>query len=296
MVRSAEGASRTMQARVRCPSPGSSPGAGSSRRGFAAPQDEAEVLAAHNVKQPRVSSSPSPQNSGSPEFCTIEWPSRIDPTWLGERVGVRGFGPKIVCNPSPGSLRSPPSPYGGGKKAKRHRPVICQATGAPVFSLYAGVDSPAPPANARGRSAERRGMQSRRSYACHTVQARLRRARSGRGIARPAARRVASRRSTRGDFGPRDRTSGVRTGLLNPRSRGFRRVRPSHVQPLKAAPHSWRGRLPLASRRWLVRPSAGAASRSTFQTPPEAPSPSGMDGIYRKAVSKTSAWRRLSPL
>jgi 5-oxoprolinase (ATP-hydrolysing) len=32
----------------------------------------------------------------------------------GERVGVRGFGPMKVRTPSPGSLRSPPSPHGRG--------------------------------------------------------------------------------------------------------------------------------------------------------------------------------------
>ena len=62
----------------------------------------------------------------------------------------------------------------------------------------------------------------------------------------PGARLTAHRC---GGFAPRDRTSGPGRGhqaLLIPQA--FARVHPDHVQPLKAAPHSWSGRLPEASR------------------------------------------------
>ncbi len=59
----------------------------------------------------------------------------------------------------------------------------------------------------------------------------------------------------RGDFAPWDRASG--RGLLQ----AFAHVRPHRVQPSKAAPRSWSGRLPKASRTEGYEPSrAGAAS------------------------------------
>src|SRR3954453_15825296 len=39
------------------------------------------------------------------------------PLPCGERVGVRGFRTQFACNPSPGSLRDPTSPYGRGESA-----------------------------------------------------------------------------------------------------------------------------------------------------------------------------------
>jgi len=58
---------------------------------------------------------------------------------------------------------------------------------------------------------------------------------------------------------------------LNPIRRAFARLRPRRVQPSKAAPRSWSGRLPGASRRREERTlaPAGAASPPARTTPHE---------------------------
>ena len=86
--------------------------------------------------------------------------------------------------------------------AKRHRPVFCQATGAPVsFSL-----SLIP----RERSAVRRTIKSIRTAAVEACEACLpARAACGANLVASKDRHArAQRRSTGGDFGPWDRASG----------------------------------------------------------------------------------------
>jgi len=74
----------------------------------------------------------------------------------------------------------------------------------------------------------------------------------------------ATRRSTCGFSVRRDRASGRGHRI----QAAFAALRPRRVQPLKAAPRSWSGRRPGASRRRGCETTpAGAASGSTIKTP-----------------------------
>jgi hypothetical protein len=79
--------------------------------------------------------------------------------------------------------------------AKHHRPVFSDAGASSFRFPPPGGPGNRPPQNdARGRSAERRGQQSRRRCACETVQACLRWATPGREVCetRCAARRLSA--------------------------------------------------------------------------------------------------------
>ena len=98
-------------------------------------------------------------------------------------------------------------------------------------------------------------------------------------------------RSGRSLAGPRDRASGVgRRALHPPDPAGFRPRSSFPVQPSKAAPRSWSGRLPEASRTGVCETPA----RAPHPAPPArrlmtAPSVSGVIGIktqYRYIVKE----------
>jgi hypothetical protein len=179
---------------------------------------------------------------------------------------VRGSCPKRVRNPSPGSLRSPPSPYGRGQKAKRHRPVFCSGDGcACLFSFPSNRGSGAP--NGASTNTPRMKPALLREPDAYGVdispQSSLRRLRrlicvDAAPVGAPLRRFWASgpyfraRMERSLDYEP------LRPTCLG----GFRRPSPCRVQPLKAAPRSWSGRLPLPPGAWL---------RATPQAPHLAP-------------------------
>jgi hypothetical protein len=187
-------------------------------------------------------------------------------------------GSSYAPHPASRPCRSPPSPQGGGIKRVRRASslLLIQISNSHASSAGVGSGSGAPvsfliPRGPGGvvprkmpEGAERRPAHQH----IHAAHVSLPASRASCAPAWTSQLRMPRRPALHcGDFGPRDRTSGVRTGLLNPRSGGFRRLRPSHVQPLKAAPHSWRGRLPLASRSMIASHAAGAAPAPPNRTP-----------------------------
>ncbi len=85
-----------------------------------------------------------------------------------------------------------------------------------------------------------------------------------RGVDVPLQGTFATRRSTCGFSVRRDRASGRGHRI----QAAFAALHPRRVQPLKAAPRSWSGRRPGASRRRGCETTpAGAASGSTIKTP-----------------------------
>ena len=119
--------------------------------------------------------------------------------------------------------------------ATHHRPVFWSGSGAPVFSFLPHTRGSGAPSGASTNSRPRR-------QACAKLA--LRRRHPSSGMPRRPALHC-------GDFLPRVRASGRDAGCPDPAASAA--LLPHHVQPLKAAPRSWSGRRPLASRRWLAR-------------------------------------------
>jgi hypothetical protein len=132
------------------------------------------------------------------------------------------------------------------------------APGAPVSSVVFLT-----PASRVERSPRAmRKMRERSAARRHLLSSRL----AARRVSCETRARLAAHRC--GDFAPWDRTSGPGRGALpHLIPQAFARVRPVRVQPSKAAPRSWSGRLPKASRTRGHEPRrASAASCPAFAT------------------------------
>ena len=163
------------------------------------------------------------------------------------------------------------SPHAGrGKKAKHHRPVFFSGDGCACNTA---------PSHARGRSAERRGQSSHAAVLARPCKLVCDGPRQAAKVCetRCAARRLSALHARRfWASGPRFRARGQ-----CPIQAAFAALLPRLVQPSEAAPRNWRS--------VVASHAAGAASRSTIRTPPEAPSLSGMESIYSISVSRARA-------
>ena len=122
------------------------------------------------------------------------------------------------------------------KNAKPHRPVLWSGDGTPVICCLEAVS---PTGGAERRTAHHRWF--RRAIRCCDTLGRERRA-------QPSL--LANNAGTHAPSGaPHAAILGFGTVLPGAVTCGFHRVWRHRVQPLKAAPRSRRGRLPLASRR-----------------------------------------------
>jgi hypothetical protein len=150
--------------------------------------------------------------------------------------------------------------------------------------------------NARGRSAERRGpsLRLRRKARAATQVLAVGRASKAGWRTGLATRRLSALHH--GDFGPRDHAKRPDRSFRPMIPRAFARVRPP------ASCHRRRPRVvgvdgdPRPPGDGLRGTSAGAASRSVFETPPEAPSLSGTAEMIQNYCSNGKGNVAMSPL